>query len=157
MSKDTFTFKDLMAAPGFENETEAQAYLRYRAMKRRRINEGVENIKEFEAEVDEALTMSQRLAKGRQMKRFASRIKMGKSKASKRMAGPEVIKRRAQKSARMQMFKKLSKGKSPSEIPFAKRAELEKRLDKLAPRIARIAKKMIPQVRKLERERKRNK
>ena len=155
MSKDTFTFKDLMASPGFEGETEAQAYLRYRAMKRRQIDEGVEDIKEFEAEIDEALTQSQRRAKGRQMKRMASRIKLGRSKAMKRIAGPEVIKKRAQKAARLTMFKKITKGKSPSEIPFAKRAEIEKRLDKLAPRIKVIAKKMIPQVRKLERERKR--
>jgi hypothetical protein len=149
---DMFTFKELIATPGPEGETEDEAYLRYRAMKRRK-----HMYESTEEEVDEALNTTQRLAKSRQMKRYASRIAVGRRKAMKRTADPARIKRRAQKSARMALFKKLSKGLSPSDVPYARRAELEKKLDKMKGRIDRMAKKMIPKVRQKERDRKRAK
>jgi hypothetical protein len=65
------------------------------------------------------------------------------------------LKNRAKKQSRMQYFKKLSKGKTPSELPLARRAEIEKRLDKLKTRIDRTATKILPQVRKMEKDRKR--
>lgn len=153
---DFFTFKELMAIPGPEDETQDEAYLRYRAYKRRRNSYTGGPVGES-VEVDEALTTTQRLAKSRQMKRYASRIAVGRRKAMKRTADPARIKRRAQKSARMALFKKLSKGLSPSEVPYARRAELEKKLDKMKGRIERMAKKMLPKVREKERERKRAK
>lgn len=149
-----YTFKELMAIPSPEGETEDEAYLRYRAQKRRRgvtggtvggpIGESTEQ------DVDEALSTSQRLAKSRQMKRYKSKIKVGRDRAMRKMADMGRIKKRAQKHARLSLFKKLSKGLSPSEVPFAKRAEIEKRLDKMKVRIERMAKKLIPQVRKQE-------
>lgn len=153
---DFFTFKELMAIPGPEGETQDEAYLRYRAYKRRR-NSDTGGPTYESVEVDEALNTTQRLAKSRQMKRYASRIAVGRRKAMKRTADPARIKRRAQKSARMALFKKLSKGLSPSEIPYARRAELEKKLDKMKGRIERMAKKMLPKVRQKERDRKRAK
>lgn len=158
---DFFTFKELMAIPGPEGETQDEAYLRYRAYKRRRNSDtggpAYESVNHETMEVDEALTTTQRLAKSRQMKRYASRIAVGRRKAMKRTADPARIKRRAQKSARMALFKKLSKGLSPSDVPYARRAELEKKLDKMKGRIDRMAKKMLPKVRQKERDRKRAK
>ena len=188
-----YTFKELMAIPSPEGETEDQAYMRYRAQKRRRgvtggtiggpLGEATEQKavcgcgpecehcggehsmsevgekceccgNEIEAEdMNEALTTSQRIAKSRQMKRYKSKIKLGRERAMRKMADMGRIKKRAQKHARLALFKKLSKGKSPSEVPFAKRAEIEKRLDKMKVRIERMAKKLIPQVRKQEQQR----
>ena len=145
----TLSFKDFMVTPVEKGEDE---YLKYRAMKRRK--HMYESTDVADDEVDEALSMSQRLAKSRQMKRYKSKIKVGRDRAMRKTADTGRIKKRAQKHARLQLFKKLSKGKSPSEVPFAKRQELEKRLDKMKDRIARIAKRLVPQVRKIEKERK---
>ena len=107
-------------------------------------------------DIDEALTLQQRQKRSRQMKKYASRIKIGREKAKRRTADPKRLKRRAQKQARMMIAKKLAKG-DYSSLSFARKQEIEKRLDKLKPRIDRIAKKLLPKMRKLEMERKRGK
>ena len=104
--------------------------------------------------IDEALTLQQRMKRSRQMKKYASRIKIGREKAARRTADPKRLKRRAQKQARMMIAKKLAKG-DYSGLSFSRKQEIEKRLDKLKPRIDRIAKKLLPKMRKLEQERKR--
>ena len=109
-----------------------------------------------DSDVDEALTLQQRMKRSRQMKKYASRIKIGKEKAARRTADPKRLKRRAQKQARNMIAKKLAKG-NYSDLSFARKQEIEKRLDKLKPRIDRIAKKLLPKMRKLEQERKRGK
>ena len=110
-----------------------------------------------EENTDEALTMQARLKKRRQMKRLKSRIKLGRERAKRKMADPERLKKRARKQARNQILKKLTKGMDKSELTFARRQELEKRLDKPAvkSRIDRIAKKMLPKVRRQELDRRR--
>ena len=106
--------------------------------------------------VDEALNLQQRQKRSRSMKKYASRLKLGRSKAARRMADPTVLKRRARKQARNMIAKKLAKA-DYSSLSFARKQEIEKRLDKLGPRIDRIAKKLLPKMRKLEQERKRGK
>ena len=107
----------------------------------------------------EALTTQQRLKKARQMKRYQSRIAIGRKKAEKRIASPDVLKRRAQKQARSMVAKKMAQGVDKSELTPQRKAEIEKRMDKPAvkARIDRLVKKMIPRVRRAELERKRGK
>ena len=116
-----------------------------------------DQVKKEEADVDEALTMTQRRQRARIMKRLAPRIKLGRERAKRRIASPEKLQRRAQKQARMAVFKRLTKDVPKSELTYARRQEIEKRLDKPAvkKRIERIAKKMLPKVRKAELEKKR--
>ena len=116
-----------------------------------------DNVKKEETEVDEALTMTQRRQRARIMKRLAPRIKMGRERAKRRIASPEKIEKRARKQARAAVFAKLVKDVPKSELTYARRQEIEKRLDKPAikKRIERMAKKMLPQVRKAELEKKR--
>ena len=71
----------------------------------------------------------------------------------KRAATPERLKNRAKKQARMTLFKKLSKGQSKSDMSMARRAEIEKRLSKMGNRINRLAIKLLPTARKMDRER----
>jgi hypothetical protein len=103
-----------------------------------------------EEELDEALTATQRRARARQMKRYKSRIKIGQEKAKRRMASQEKLQKRARKAARTLLFKKLTKGMDKSELTFQRRQEIEKRLDKMKSRIDKLAKKLLPQVRKAE-------
>ena len=74
------------------------------------------------------------------------------------MASQETLKKRARKAARDSIIKKITKDIPKSELSFARRAEIEKRLDKPAmkAKIDRIAKKLLPKIRKAEQERKRS-
>ena len=71
----------------------------------------------------------------------------------KRAPTADVIQKRAQKQARDQMYKKWTRGTPKSELSMSRRAELEKRLKKAGPKVKRLAKKLVPQIRKQDRER----
>ena len=105
----------------------------------------------------EALTVQQRLAKSRAFKKNKAKIAMGRKRAERRVADMETLKKRAKKQARNTFLKKLTKGMSKDELSMARRAELEKRLDKMAPKIEKLAKKLLPKIRKAELEKKRGK
>ena len=104
--------------------------------------------------VEEALSLQQRMKRSRTMKKYASRMKIGRQKAARRMADPKRLKRRAQKQARNMLAKKLAKA-DYSSLSFSRKQEIEKRLQKMKPRLDRMAKKLLPKMRKLEQERKR--
>ena len=108
-------------------------------------------------DVEEALTPAQRRQRGRIFKKFKARIKIGQERAKRKIASPEKLKARARKAARNAVLLKLTKDIPKSELNFARRQELEKRLDKPAMKrkIDMLAKRMLPKVRKAELERKR--
>ena len=109
-----------------------------------------------EVEVDEALTVQQRLARKRLLQRIKPKLKRGREIAKRRIASKEKLEQRARKQARMQIFKKLTKDIPKGEMTYARRQEVEKRLDTPAikKRIAMIARKLFPKVRKAELEKK---
>lgn len=108
-----------------------------------------------EAEVDEALTMAQRRKAAQRFKKYKSRIKIGRERAARRVASKEVLMKRARKAARTAIMKRLIKDTPKSELDFARREQIEKRLDKMKPKIDQLAKKLLPKLRKAEMERKR--
>jgi len=99
---------------------------------------------------NEALSMTQRRARGRQMKKFQARLRIGRKKASMKVANPKVLARRARKAARNAITKKLTKGIAKTDLTPARKQEIEKRLDKMGPRVARLAKKLTPKLRQAE-------
>ena len=109
--------------------------------------------KEGVEQVDEVLSVSQRRKASQRMKRMSKRIQVAKKRALKRAPTADVLQKRAQKQAKSQMIKKWSRGMDKSEMSPARKAEMEKKLKKAKPRIDRMAKKMVPQLRKLDRER----
>jgi hypothetical protein len=108
---------------------------------------------------NEALNMSQRLARKRLMRKLAPKIKIGRERAKRRMPDMARFKRRSQKAARNFFLKKLSKGVSKGELPMQKRMELEKRLEKPAmkKRIEMLSKRLLKDVRKKEMDRRKQK
>ena len=110
-----------------------------------------------EAELDEALTSQQRRARARLFKKYKTRIKLGKERAKRRFASPEKLKLRARRKARDFIFRRITKDIPKSELTFARRQEIEKRLESPAvkKRIERLAIKFLPRVRKAEMEKKR--
>tara|TARA_R110000803_G_scaffold53350_3_gene109521 strand:+ start:1583 stop:2125 length:543 start_codon:yes stop_codon:yes gene_type:complete len=115
----------------------------------------VEATVEANEDVDEALNMQQRRQRSRSMKKFQARLKMGRKKAKMKVANPAVLKRRANKAARNAMAKKMMKGQSRANMTPARKQEIEKRLDKMQPRIQRLSKKLLPKLRQAELGRKR--
>jgi len=132
----------------------------YRAYRRRKFGvgtgEGGPIGESTELEFDEALNMQQRMARKRQIKRYKSKIEMGRKRARRRMASKDTLEKRAQKQARTTLLKKITKGIPKDELSYARRQEIEKRLDKPAmkAKIKVIARKLFKDVRKKEVERK---
>ena len=103
----------------------------------------------------EALTVQQRRKLARNLKKNKAKIARGRKIAARRVANMDVLKKRARRQARKAIVKKITKGIDKSELSVARRAEIEKRVDKMGKRIDRIAKKLLPKVRKSELARKR--
>jgi len=104
----------------------------------------------------EALTLIQRIRRGRMLKRIKSKIQRGARLARRRVASLATLTKRARRAARNLIIQKITKGVSKGDLPFARRQELERRLEKpaIARRLATIAKRLVPQMRKAEVQRK---
>ena len=137
-----YSFKELMVMPVEAGEDE---YLKYRAMKRRK--HMYEETAVEEESTDEALSMKSRMKRSRDMKRNKNKLSMARKRMMKRVANPARIKKRARKQARDMIYKKLTKGIPRSDLTPAKKRELEKRIDKMKPRVNRLTRKIMPQVR----------
>ena len=111
------------------------------------------NLEESVEQVDEVMSISQRKKAGQRMKRMSKRIQVAKKRAMKRAPTMDVLQKRAQKTARSQMIKKWSRGQDKSDMSAGRRGEMEKRLKKSKGKIDRMAKKLVPQLRKVDRER----
>jgi len=103
----------------------------------------------------EALDFTARRKLARAMKKNKAKIAIGRKKAARKFADMDKLKKRAQKQARMTFFKKITKGMSKDELSFARRQDIEKRLDKMGPKIDKLARKLLPKVRQQEKDRKR--
>ena len=133
-------------------------YLAYQAQKRRRGHYdtwGDDYTPEGE-ELNEVLSNAQRVKAGQRMKRMSKRIQMAKKRAMRRAPSMDVLKKRAKKQARSDMLKKMSKGQSKTDMSLGQRAAFEKRLKQKEKAIERNAKKLIPQMRAKDKERRAN-
>ena len=107
---------------------------------------------------DEAVTMATRMKMKAAARKNKAKIALGKKKASKKLASKEQLKKRAVNKARGMLIKKMLKGKSKSDLSYAARGELEKKLKKKKSKILAMAKKLLPAVKQADRAKlKRNK
>lgn len=107
-----------------------------------------------DVDVGEALTNMQRQKAKQTFRKNKAKIALGKKKAAKKIASPEQLKQRAEKAARNMLIKKITKDKDKSDLSFAQRTSIEKQLEKKKGAIKKIAKKLLPQLRKDDREKK---
>ena len=107
---------------------------------------------EMDKELEEVLDIQTRMKMKASMRKNKAKIALGKRKAARRMAGKEVLTKRAQRQARKAVMDKILKGKDKGELSYGARASLEKRVNKRAAMIQRMAKKFLPQVRKADRD-----
>ena len=103
--------------------------------------------------MDEALTPVQRIKRARVMRMKSKIIQRKRAIAMKKRAPSEVIQKRALKKARNILTTKILNNRTKSELGYGELENLEKKLDKKKAVIKKIAKKMLPQLKKAEKER----
>tara|TARA_B100000287_G_scaffold343063_1_gene329874 strand:+ start:1811 stop:2179 length:369 start_codon:yes stop_codon:yes gene_type:complete len=101
---------------------------------------------------NEAMTMATRQKMKAAFRKNKAKIALGRKKAAKKLASPEKLKARAQKQARNVLIKKLLKNKSKNQLSYAERQALEVKLAKKQGAVLKIAKKLLPAVKKADRE-----
>lgn len=104
-------------------------------------------------ELQEVLTPQQRMRRKMVMRRLKSRIALGRKRAARRKASPEVIKKRAQRAARNVLLKRILKTRKKSDLSYSARAQAEKQLARRKGAIKGLARRLLPKVRKAEMER----
>ena len=109
----------------------------------------MKSFKEFH-QTDEAMSMATRMKMKAAMRKNKTKIALGRKKAAKRLASPEQLKKRAEKQARNLIIKKILKDKSKGDLSFAARSDLEKKVAKKKGKIMKLAKKLLPQVKKAD-------
>jgi DNA primase catalytic subunit len=102
---------------------------------------------------EKPLTPQQRIQRGRIMKRLAPKIAMKRKIAMKKKATPEKLKVRAMKQARDVVRAKFVKGKSYQELSYAEKIQLDKKVETKQAMIKKIAKKLLPKIKKAEAQR----
>ncbi len=102
--------------------------------------------------VEKPLTTQQRLQRSRTFKRLAPKIALKRKQALKKKASPEKIKARAMKQARELVRAKFIKGKY-DDLTNAEKIQVDKKLEKKGALIKKIAKKLLPKIKKAETER----
>jgi hypothetical protein len=152
-ARQMHSFKDFIVVdyrPGRDDQS------KYNAQKNKRsASEGVDDpnrVYATEAEVDEALTTQQRIKMKQIMRRNKAKIQLGKRRAARKIATMDVLKKRARRQARKAILKKILKNKDKSDLSYSTRAAFEKMVNKRQTAINRLAKKLLPQVRKADRE-----
>ncbi len=103
--------------------------------------------------MDEALTPAQRIKRGRLMKAKSNIISKKRARAMKKRAPSAVIHKRAMKKARNILTKKILNNKDRKDLGYGELDQLDKKLDKKKAVIKKIAKKLLPHLKKAEKER----
>jgi hypothetical protein len=138
------SFKDFIVVDYTQTGDELLAY---QAQKRHRGVVGEET-------TDEALSFAGRRALGRAMKRRQAVLKKSRARAMQKVAGQDVLMKRAEKQARNIIFQKLSKDTPRGELTPQRRAEIEAKVAKAKTRVQALARKLLPKLRQAAKDRK---
>jgi len=106
-------------------------------------------------DLHEVLTLQQRRKRKLTMRRIKNKIKRGRRIAQRKLATPEKLKTRAQRKAKEQVRKRLAgkRGVNYKSLSMSQRIQIDKQVSKRKNLIQKLAKRLLPQVRKAERER----
>ena len=107
--------------------------------------------------LDEILDRQARRKLALQMRKYKHKMARGREKAKKRTATLDVLKKRSRKAAINVFKKKFAKSRRYADLSTAEKIVIDKRIAKISKsRIEAIAKKLMPKVKQMERERKLN-
>ena len=159
-NEEALSFKDMYTTEYRPGEDELVNYRAYRRKRTIGVGEGgpVGESTNFEEEMSKR-KMSKRelsLKRARDFKRNAPKRKIGRERAKRKMADVKKLRKWANKQSRNNYFLKLSKGVPRSEMPFAQRDAIDKKLESpiAIAKMKRDARKMFPEIRKKEMQRK---
>ena len=105
----------------------------------------------------EALNLQQRLARKRSFAKNKAKIALGRKRAARKVASMDVLKKRAVKAARNKIALKITKGIPTSQLSMSRKMDIEKKLAKKGAVIQKVAKKLLPGIRKKEMAKKQKK
>ena len=111
----------------------------------------MQTFKEFTS-TDEAVTMATRMKMKAAMRKNKAKIAIGRKRAAKKLKSPDKLKTTARRKARDIIIAKLLKDKKKSDLSFAARQDLEKRVAKKQGAILKISKKLLPKIKQADRE-----
>jgi len=117
-----------------------------------KIYDMLRDIMEME-ELDEAvMTLQQRMKRARTMKRIAKKLAMKRKIRKKRFADASRLLQRARKAAKQILRKKLagSRGENYKQLSYSGKMSVDKLVDKRSGVIDKLAKRLLPKVRKAE-------
>lgn len=116
------------------------------------MNESIQEDEDLQEK--QPLSIQQRRKRGLQMKRFKTKIKIGRERSKRKMANKEKLMKRSRKKALEFIRNRLMKQKKYSEMSPTEKIALDKRVQKINPKVLdRIAKRLFPKVRAAEKER----
>ena len=106
-----------------------------------------------EEEVNELLTIQQRVKLKQAIRRNKAKIQMGAKRARRKIADLDTLRRRSIKQAKNVLIKKFLKNKSKGDLSYAARGALEKKMARpgMKNAVQRMARKLLPQVRQKDR------
>ena len=102
--------------------------------------------------LDEALTPAQRIKRKQILRKTKARRKRSLERNKKKLADTKTLRARAKRKARSIAAKKMTAGKDKSKLSYSARGSVEKRLKSKSGSINRMARKLMKDVRKKDRE-----
>jgi len=97
--------------------------------------------------LDEALTNVQRIKRARTMKRKAPVLTRKRKIAMRKPLTQDRVKKRSKLRAKNAVIRKITKGRNKSDLSFAERQRVERRLKKKKNMIDRLSRKMAKDIR----------
>lgn len=112
-------------------------------------------LEEPETVVEKVLTVQQRLKRSRIMRRLKPKLQRIRDIKKKRMADPAKLMYRARKMAIANLRKRFAgkMGADYANLSASQKVTVDRLIEKKRPLVVRIAKRLLPRVRKLELER----
>lgn len=103
--------------------------------------------------LNEVMSVSARIKRRQQMRRYKSRMQIARKRSLKRRASNAVIARRARRSAVNAVKKRFAGGRDSSKLTYADRARVEKLAARRKALITRRARRLVIAKRALDRNR----
>ena len=101
----------------------------------------------------EVLSRMERIRAKQRLRRTKAKRERAEKIALRKYSTTQVVNKRARRLAVKALKKRFTKGRDMSKLSVAEKERLEQRIQKMKPFINRIALKMVPRVRKLEKQR----
>jgi hypothetical protein len=109
-----------------------------------------------EVQITEVLSVQGRLKRRFAARKNRQKLKVARNIALRRGSTPDRLKKRATRGARGLVYKRLLRGRSKTNMPPAEKARLEKMLQLYTPLVQRLSVRLLPNMRKMEIQRMKN-